>query len=75
MQTIERHGVTQILPDYGETLLVRTDYEPWFLGFCRWTVRRLVGQGGFAYTTTLRSGRWRWRGRGAPCIDTLVEGP
>jgi hypothetical protein len=64
-----------ISPDVGETIVVRTDYVPWFLGFCRWTVERRSRPGDYSLVSCLKSGSWNWRGREAELVETLVEDP
>jgi hypothetical protein len=55
----------------GKVVLIEA--SPWLFGFCRWAVvaRRYEGAGRLQWT--LKSGRWRWRGRTAWYRETVLE--
>lgn len=65
------------IPDPGETIVVRTDYMPWLLGFCRWEVKRISRprdpQSIIQHVEYLKRGSWKWRSPAAHCTDTLVK--
>lgn len=59
---------------YGKPVLVKTDFVPWFWGFCRWTItREEATKNGLIIVEELKRGRWKWRGRNARYRQALCR--
>jgi hypothetical protein len=55
-----------------QTRILKIEHEPWLLGWCRWDiVLETEGAGALVWMEILASGRWRWRGRGAPYRESV----
>jgi hypothetical protein len=73
LRTLAREPSSEPPPRWGETLRIRTEYEPWLWGFARWEVKDFTGVSRGVVVETVARGRWLWVGRGAACSDRIVE--